>query len=151
MRNLNNTSPARVCPRAGPCLSRARGGHLAALFLCCGALSGALSGCATWSPETRALEAVWQGTKAVDAAQTLRVAREPAQFHEAWAAGVIGAQPSEASVCAFMGAQMAAHWLVTDYLERRASPLWLRRTWQVVGITYNGVTITHNLELGLYP
>ena len=55
------------------------------------------------------------------------------------------------SVCLYMGGQAMAHAAITDYLERTDKPIWLRRTWQAVGLTYNGVTITHNLQLGLRP
>lgn len=108
-----------------------------------------LSGCAHWSPETRALEATYLTVHAVDVAQTLTIARNPDTVHEANEAWLLGEQPSQGRVMVWGVAGALLHMAVTDQLERREAPRWLKRSWQAISIGRRATTVQENHELGI--
>lgn len=124
----------------GPAVRQAVAG-LSALVL--------LSGCAHWSPETRALETAYLAVHAVDAAQTMTIARNPDTVHERTSAWLIGEQPSRGQVAAWAIGGALLHMAVTDQLERHEAPRWLKRSWQAFTIGPKVSTVAENHELGI--
>lgn len=114
-----------------------------AASIVCGTL---LSGCAGMSP--RATEAAWQALHAVDAAQSIHIAREPECFHEnaPLTRAIIGKHPSEAEVAAVMVGYSFLHAYLTDRLEGR----WLR-TYQFVSFAATARNVVRNHQIGLRP
>jgi hypothetical protein len=111
--------------------------------------ASSLSGCAHWSLETRALQTAYLAVHAVDAAQTLTIARNPDTVHEVREAWLIGEQPSRGAVAAWAIGGALLHVAVTDQLERRDAPRWLRRSWQAFTIGPKVSAVTSNHELGI--
>ena len=113
------------------------------------ALSLACAGCASWSPETRIEESAYQVLNAVDAGQTLTIARDPDHFHEIASADLIGRHPSERSVAALFVAQAALHAGVTEALEAGGAPAWAVRLWQGATIAVEAKDIAGNTRIGI--
>jgi len=116
-------------------------------------LIGALliSGCATFrdlAPETRAKEVVWQSLHAIDAAQTLSIARDPDCYFETFSDPAIGRHPPPAVVLAWMTGTSVLHFAITDFLTQHASPS-LVRFWEGITIGSTAYWVSHNYSVGL--
>jgi hypothetical protein len=93
-------------------------------------------------------EAVWQLLHAVDAAQTIHIARAPECFYEKapLTRAIVGKHPGEAEVAAIMVGYSLLHQYLTDRLEGR----WLR-TYQVVSFINTARNVANNHRIGLRP
>lgn len=105
-------------------------------------------GCASWTPETRAEETVYQTLHVVDAAQTLEIARHPC-YREAESRWLLGAHPSQGRVLGAMAATGAAHALVTDMLEAHDASPTTKRIWQFVTIGAQAEAVGNNISIGI--
>lgn len=105
-----------------------------------------------WSPPEIAEESLFQAIHLIDLGQTLDIHRHDnleemgiAQGGCAWA---IGHYPSESRIFAYMGAEAAAHFLVTDLLVHFGRP-WMVHTFEAATISVNALVIDNNARLGL--
>ena len=79
-----------------------------------------ISGCATFRelpPETRAMEVTWQSLHAIDAAQTLSIARDPDCYSESLVDPAIGRHPPPGLVLAWTTGTSVLHFAITDLLS----------------------------------
>lgn len=107
-----------------------------------------LAGCASWTPETRREEIAFQALSAVDATQTIRIAREPDRFSES--NPILGEHPSTRRVATYFAANGVLHFAATSLLEEAHAPQWLVRTWEAVGIVIEGRDVALNISHGIY-
>jgi len=110
-----------------------------------------ISGCATFRelpPETRAMEVTWQSLHAIDAAQTLSIARDPDCYSESLVDLAIGRHPPPGLVLAWTTGTSVLHFAITDLLSRHASP-GVVRVWQGVTIGSTAYWVSHNFSIGL--
>lgn len=116
-----------------------------------GALCPLMVACASWDPETRALEAAYQTVSAIDTAQSVELSKHLERYSEVgWPTRyAIGNKPSPAASAAWGVGRGMAHAYVTDVLERGGSPLWLKRGWQCVSIGVEAGAVGHNYSIGL--
>jgi hypothetical protein len=110
-----------------------------------------ISGCATVGdlpPETRAQEMAWQSLHAIDAAQTLSVARDPDCYEEAVVDPLIGRHPPQGLVLAWAAGASLLHFAITNYLTEYASPT-VVRIWQGISIGSSAYFVSHNYSNGV--
>jgi hypothetical protein len=110
-----------------------------------------ISGCATFRSlpaETRAQEITWQSVHAIDAAQTLSVARDPDCYYEAVVDPLIGRHPPQGLVLAWAAGASLLHFAITNYLTGHASPTMVR-IWQGITIGSSAYWVSHNYSNGL--
>lgn len=122
----------------------------------------ALCGCATWQQTTRRpglvlAEASWQVLHAVDFAQTVTIARQPARFEEEGIPTVwlIGEHPSEDAVEACWAGFALLHVAGTRFLAQRADRgrawRWALYGWEALSIADGAYAVTRNASIGLRP
>lgn len=104
-----------------------------------------LTACAL-PPEQRAYEAAYQTLHVADTLQTLDIKRHP-WAHET--NPVLGKHPKDAEIIAYMAAEAALHYLITDQLAKHDAPIWLQRFWHGASITLAASTVTENHIIGL--
>ena len=108
------------------------------------------AGCASFgdlSPETRAEEIAWQSLHAVDALQTLSIARDPECFQET-TDPLLPRHPSQGAVVLWAAAASVLHFAVTDYLAKHTSAT-VVRLWQGVTIGTTSYWVVHNYAIGI--
>lgn len=106
------------------------------------------AGCATWTPETRVEEGVYQVLGAADTLQTLQGLKHPECYAEE---NLLGSHPSTAQTVAWGTVRGLLHWYVTDQLEvNDVEPVW-KRLWQGLTIAYQGHVVSANWQLGAKP
>lgn len=110
-----------------------------------------LGGCATapWPRETVAEETAYQAVAAVDAADTLRIARCPYRWSET--NPMLGRHPGSNVVVPYFVAFGAAHVVATNYLVAHDAPAWVVRLWEMSTIAYEGRALAINASLGVRP
>ena len=108
-----------------------------------------LEGCVPLSRETLVEEAAYQAVAAVDAAETVRIARCPARWDED--NRMLGRHPRSGVVVPYFVAFGAAHLAMTDYLVARHAPDWTIRAWEFVSISYEGRALAINASIGVRP
>ena len=114
-------------------------------------LTSGCIGCATFRdlpPETRAQEMTWQSLHAIDAAQTLSVARDPDCYEEAVVDPLIGRHPPQGLVLAWAAGASLLHFAITNYLTEYASTTGVR-IWQGISIGSSAYFVSHNYSNGL--
>lgn len=102
-----------------------------------------------WSTETKVEEVAYQALHALDASQTVYIAKHPNQFYEAESAWAIGKHPSESVVIKYMAADAVAHAVVTTALVSLSAPRWLTRTWELVTIGDSARCVGNNFRIGI--
>jgi hypothetical protein len=121
-----------------------------------------LVGCATLQPIAREhglvlTEGSWQVLHAVDFAQTITIARQPARYQEEgvptrW---LIGEHPSEGAVVACWAGLALAHLAVTRYLADRTDRgrpwRWALYAWEALTLTDSAFGVAQNASIGLQP
>ena len=111
-------------------------------------LSSALlaSGCATLSPG----EVAYQSLHAVDVAQTVEIARNPARFQEVdmGTRALIGSHPSVGGVLAWGAANAIGHYAIDDYLYSHNHPK-LALAFESVSVAFVADTVHNNYKIGL--
>lgn len=105
-----------------------------------------LAGCASMTPAERANELAYQSLHLIDTAQTLQIRRTPGTWETN---PMIGRNPSDARVLAYMAAEGALHLIVSDQLARHDAPAWMRAAWHVTSVSIAGNTVRSNAEIGL--
>lgn len=108
----------------------------------------AVSG-ADWTTETVIEEAVYQSLHAIDAAQTVQIAKDPAHYYEKESAWAIGAHPSEGAVIKYMATEAVIHAAVTATLVKLDAPTWALRTWELITIGDTVNCVRGNFKIGL--
>ncbi len=107
----------------------------------------AASGCA--SLDMPRSEIAWQTLHAVDAAQTLSIARDPCYIEsDPLTRAVIGERPSTAEVAAWAIGSAVIHAAVSNKLERHA-PGWVTTVWHSLSLGSKGLTIASNHAEGV--
>lgn len=106
------------------------------------------------STETALQESGWQALNLVDLAQTVKIARNPAQYQEVGQVGIFtGPHPSEAQAIGYVVAFAVVHYGVTRGLENliNENPDYrvLQRVWQYVGGAYKAGLVINNRNIGL--
>jgi hypothetical protein len=110
------------------------------------------AGAAAWTPPEIAEESLFQAIHLVDLGQTLDIHRhynlEEMGFAHGGCAWAVGHYPTEPQIYAYMGAEAALHFLVTDFLVHHGSP-WMVHTFEAATISINAIVIDNNARLGL--
>ena len=107
-----------------------------------------LSGCTTWSPETKVEESTFLTLHAVDGLQTANI-HNTRGCYEAESAWAMGREPSARSTTAYFAALAIAHVAITNLMVDHDAPPWMLRTWEFVGIAWNVRDVSHNAEIGI--
>ena len=107
----------------------------------------AVSGCASFSTETKVEESVWQTLNVVDAYQTAHISDHPL-FYEREMAWLIGRRPTPQAAYAGLAGMAVVHFMVTAILEEHA-PRSVRRLWQAIELVDKGTNVTNNWRIGL--
>lgn len=106
----------------------------------------------SWTPPEIAEESLFQAIHLIDLGQTLDIHRhdnlEEMGIGHGGCAWAIGHYPSESRIYAYMGAEAALHFLVTDLLVRHGSP-WMVHTFEAATISINAIVVNDNARLGL--
>ena len=105
-----------------------------------------LTGCASMAPAERASELSYQSLHLIDTLQTLDIRRHP------WGMEtnpVLGRQPSDGAIIAYMAGEAVLHLIVSDQLARHDAPAWMRAAWHVTSVSMAGNTVRNNAQLGL--
>jgi hypothetical protein len=121
-----------------------------------------LCGCATLQqtaggPGLALAEASWQVLHAVDFAQTITIARQPARFEEEGIPTVwlIGEHPSEGAVEACWAGFALLHLAGTRFLALRADRgrvwRWALYGWEALSIADGAYAVAGNASIGLQP
>lgn len=135
------------------------GAFLFPTLLLGGCASLSLAPTKTDSFPTTPLEIAYQVTNAVDFAQTVNTARRPDCYRESdlVTSQIIGSHPSTQSVEAMWAIQSAAHYLVSNWLDREAEATG-SRSWEVARIIWHGAmlgnsirNVVANERIGLRP
>ncbi|MBI5550710.1 MAG: hypothetical protein HY911_04320 [Desulfobacterales bacterium] len=117
------------------------------------AVCGSIYGCAGWSAQEKAGQAVYTALHLADWAQTRQIAAEPEKYHEN--NPYLGEHPSTGKVDLYMGATLAAHCVVSDLLphkwtvpliHKKINP---RALWQYLTIGIEAGCVASNYSLGL--
>lgn len=116
-----------------------------------------LTGCASFTPAERNAEIAWQALNAVDAGQTVTIARRPWSYSEVGVPSrfVIGRQPTERKTEEYFAASAVAHYAVSAWLSREADSTgdsrwrWALRGWQAVSLAYSAYNVAHNASMGI--
>lgn len=110
------------------------------------AVIAALTGCATLSPG----EIAYQTVHAVDVAQTVEIARNPARFKEVGMGtdALLGEHPSEAGAIEWGVANSILHFAIDDYLYRSNHPK-LALFFESASIAIVADTVHNNYKIGL--
>jgi hypothetical protein len=107
---------------------------------------------ADWTTPEIAEESVFQAIHLADLGQTLDIHRhsnlEEMGIDQGGCAWAIGHYPSEARIYAYMGAEGALHFLVTDLLVHYGSP-WMVHAFERATMSINALVIDNNARLGL--
>jgi len=90
----------------------------------------------------------WQSLHAIDAAQTLSIARDPDCYYEAVVDPLIGRHPPQGLVLAWAAGAALLHFAITNYLTEHASPTMVR-IWQGITIGSSAYWVSHNYSNGL--
>lgn len=107
-----------------------------------------LGGCQSMGRE----ELTWQALHAIDVAQTLNAARDPCYQEEAWlTAQLIGAQPSDGEVIAWGLGTAVFHAWISNTLEHRGAPVWVRKLWELGTLGHTSYAIGTNHQEGVRP
>lgn len=105
-----------------------------------------------WTAPQIAQESLFQAIHLIDLGQTLDIHRhdniEEMGFSSGGCAWAIGHYPSEAHIYAYMSAEAAVHFLVTDLLVHFGKP-WMVNTFESATISVNAMVIDSNARLGL--
>jgi hypothetical protein len=110
------------------------------LLLLCGA------GCESLSRQ----EIAWQTLHAVDVAQTLDAARDPCYQESAWLTRqLIGRQPSDGAVLAWGAGTAVLHAWISQELEERDAPGWLRMAWDLGTLGQTAYAVGSNHTTGI--
>jgi hypothetical protein len=116
--------------------------------LCAGALVwagciGYVSGCASKA------ETAWQAVHAVDALQTLSIAKSDCFYEANWfTRQQIGKHPSETDVVLWWAAHAALHYAVTKSLEGKPG---LQKFWQSITLAKTSYYVIDNHRMGIRP
>ena len=107
---------------------------------------------AEWTMPEIAEESLFQAVHLVDLEQTLDIHRhnnlQEMGIDHGGCAWAIGHYPSEAQIYAYMSAEAALHFVVTDLLVRYGSP-WMVHAFERTTISVNAAVIDSNAHLGL--
>jgi hypothetical protein len=107
---------------------------------------------ADWTTPEIAEESLFQAIHIVDLEQTLDIHRhnnlQEMGIDHGGCAWAIGHYPSESRIYGYMGAEAAAHLLVTHLLVRYGSP-WMVHAFERATISFNALVIDDNARLGL--
>lgn len=116
------------------------------------AASVLVSGCASYSTETKIEESVYQVVSAADVAQSIQISKHPEHYAEVGiiTKDVIGSHPSVAATVAWGAARGGLHWLITDQLEKHEASPWVKRVWQAVSIGVEADAVHSNWQIGLH-
>jgi hypothetical protein len=110
------------------------------------------AGARDWSPPEIAEESLFQAIHLIDLEQTLDIHRhnnlEEMGLQQGGCAWAIGHYPSESRIYAYMSAEAAVHFVVTDVLVHFGSP-WMVHTFERTTISVNALVIDNNARLGL--
>jgi hypothetical protein len=120
-------------------------------------ISLSLGACASMSDGARDREIAWQALNVVDTGQTVSIARNPWDYHEANPAldTFTGPHPTEKSVYVTMACYAVAHAAVSYWLDSRdtGSGGWhvANLVWGYGSLAEKGLWIEHNFKNGITP
>ncbi len=97
---------------------------------------------AEWSKQDQQRQLAYTALHMVDWGQTLDIADQSEDYHEA--NPILGEHPSRSEVNTFMATSLATHWLIA----RRLTPK-KRRVFQWTTIVVKGLFISNNKRIGL--
>lgn len=108
----------------------------------------ALTGCASFSTETKAEEIAWQILHLTDVVQTYHgPVTRPQCFHEQGTYGILPLHPTTAQLSAWYVGTGAIHFGVTKLMKDHNVNSWIVRAWELVTITDTGITVSNNYKM----